>query len=201
MKSLRLFLVTGLLAFACCRPVLIDTYLLTEQQKSLIPYVPDTQVTFSFNGEKSFPIIITEVSKGMQQEYRGEESCQYYEYERKTAILRSVYPEINIEATVCAQNNESFKRYDTLNFSVRLGYKQFALNCQWDPTGISFCDTVLAGFHYHKVLVFNNCTDASHLSDTSLLYYQHIVWSQENGLELITFNNGDYYVLENQNNY
>ena len=193
-KTLFALAATTLFLISCCHPTLVNTYLLTDFQKELVPYTLNDNLSFVNSEETAFSIKVTEVTTTKETLSQGVESCYYDEYEEKTAKLSSAYPDLDIEITTSAFHPEYYN--DTLSLLIRMNYKSFRPQCTFDIPEYSFQDTVIGGHEFNNVLILHNCTDSENLADTTAIYFHSIVYSAANGIELITFNNGDYYELK-----
>lgn len=194
MKLLLPFILIAVMVSSCCDPEMIGSYDLTQDQKDLIKYSEGDKITLSFNDEYDFDLDVTEAYTWDKHVNPFEESCSYYEVEERKAKLFSGYPNLDMEITVEALG-EAFNPYAP-GFTLRLNYKYFHTEDYYGEEPVIFQDTTVNGFSYEDVMVLYNYTDQENFSDSTAVYFENIVWSKTNGLELITFNNGDFYVLK-----
>ncbi len=192
LKHFKILILIGLLQ-ACCKPELRNQYELSEKQEEAVPYISNQKISFMTNNAYEF-VLNTEVEKKFIIPYH-ESGCFYDEYENIRATLTSTLPEltISISSTALSEWENDISLY---NLELQVNSKWFLPNCQMDSyTATDFADTTINNRLYENAMVFELCWDYTNKGDTSAIYFEKVVYTKENGIELITFTNNDYYEL------
>lgn len=173
-----------------CEETIIDTYLLSDNEKSLIPF-NDFQDLFYINenGQRikatTQPRIIE-----LERQYRGPESCEYWEVESISNFINFTQSGYSIQLNIVTFNDlTSFNlKYVIPNSdNTKDEYFEDLIN----PSNEQVVDINLNGFEFENVYVFNN-NFLNEDSKIELILYS----SEEKGVELISFKDGKYLKLE-----
>lgn len=199
-----------LLLSACCdESILLHSYSLTDTQKNAVPYEEGDSISFNYNGEFEFQSEVLSVSNYMETMYHGIESCQYSEYENKWIQLKSQHPELDILLNVSAYDNDYYYDYemsynpyvDSIRLSISVNHKGFSIvtpsDVNWAVEQFLFVDTTILGFDFENVLLYEHYSNWLQAEDSTAIYFENLVYSLENGIELITYTNDDYIKFEN----
>jgi hypothetical protein len=189
LKSILILLVLGL-SGCTCEESIIDSYLLSDYEKSLIPF-NDYQDLFYLN-ENGQQIIATTQPRILQlkKRFRGPESCEYWEIESISNFINFNQNGFSIRLSLDTSNDITY---------FKIGYKiQNSDNTEDEyfenlinPSNEQVVDINLNGFEFENVYVFNN----SLLNENSTI--ELILYSSEGkGIEFISFENGKYLKLE-----
>ncbi|PIE88287.1 MAG: hypothetical protein CSA04_02685 [Bacteroidetes bacterium] len=195
-SSILLLVVAAIIALSSCwrcKSTVKNRYPLTEEEKALIPYTQGESLTLSFNGAKDFTLEVTEVYTRYETIFLCEECCDNDEAEKRQATLFCGYPELSIVASVMSQQwNDMVSPSHGVDLTIN--HKHFfpQMSPQGDSLFTFLCDTTLHGFSYEDVIVLTQYQ--GEMQDSTIIQYENVVWSKDHGLELITLNNGDYYV-------
>jgi hypothetical protein len=189
LKSILILLVLGLSGCTCDESI-IDTYLLSDYEKSLIPF-NDYQDLFYLN-ENGQLIKATTQPRILQLERQslGPESCEYWEIESISNFIN-----FNQNGFSIRLNLDTFN--DITSFNIKYGIQnsdntedEYFENLT-NPSNEQVVDINLNGFEFENVYVFNN----SLLNENSTI--ELILYSSEGkGIEFISFENGKYLKLE-----
>lgn len=114
------------------------------------------------------------------REDEGPESCEYitYEYGKRKFFIGKYEGEFNISYS---------NFYLSIHNYVAFNYLSLDNNIIIEKIGTLTQDIELAGFSFNNVLVFEN------LNKKEIWDIEKIVYSKENGIELILFRNGNWY--------
>jgi hypothetical protein len=173
----------------------MNQYFLTDKNKEAIPYHSGQQIIFMTNQGYSFAINVNEKKSSMVPYHWGVESCEYDEIETIETTLFSTHPELNIIITISALND--YDEIEFLNLEISINNKFFYPDCEMRPfIQKDFHDTTVNNQFYENAMIFELCPDYMEKNDSTAIYFDKIVYSKDNGIELITFTNNDYYELE-----
>lgn len=187
LKSFSLLFIL-IFSVGCCRDEVIAEHMLTEEEKSLIPYEESHTLTYRDSYGSDFSAFVGEKETIIITERTGPESCNSITFE---SLESKFYLQVfDYDFRIIVQ--ESF--FETTTFEIKWYmeeldvYKTFSLNCAGDSVLDEnlFKDISLNEFHFQDVLVLKPCLQ-SHINK--------IVYSAENGIEYIEFNDGRFVKL------
>ena len=189
LKLISILLVIGF-SGCTCEESIIDTYLLSDYEKSLIPF-NDFQDLFYINenGQRikatTQPRIIE-----LERQHRGPESCEYWEVESISNFINFTQSGFSIQLNIGTFN-------DLTSFSLKYvipdsdNTKDEYFEDLINPSNEQVVEINLNGFEFENVYIFNN----NFLNEDSKI--ELILYSSEGkGVELISFKEGKYLKLE-----
>jgi hypothetical protein len=181
-----------LIISGCCSNIPDTQFYLTKEQKEAIPYSLNQKQSFVTNNGFEFDIVVREKSQFMKAVKFAEESCSYDEYETIETTIQSIHPELNI--LIKSSVPYEFNQEALYDLSIEINNKQFMPQCNETEYLIyDFKDTTINGKLYHNAMVFEQCYDYTNNGDSTAIYFDKILYTKKNGIELITFTNTDYY--------
>ena len=174
-----------LLFTSCCKDQIVNSFLLTDFEKEIIPYSGGENFTFVNENGESITAVSTPVERITDTERPGPESCDLSEYQMLNSRLRfqSLQFDIAIEITSLFGSKMQLRdirygEYDFRRFYLEREYGEL-------PTiEESLKDISIADFHFENVLVFRNYDESSEL--------HRIIISPQIGIVFIEYNNGNY---------
>jgi len=195
-NQISFFLLLAITAsfYGCCKPELRHQFELSAIQKEAIPYTDNQKISFITNSGYNFDLDVT-LSTDFIIPMDFERGCFYDEFEKILATITSENPKltISISSTALPEWESDISIYD---LELQVNNKWFYPDCQiGNYSAIDFADTTIYNRHFKNAMVFELCYDYTNKGDTSAIYFEKIVYSKENGIELITFTNNDYYEL------
>lgn len=196
MKNHLKHLILILILQACCKPELREQYKLSDKQREVIPYISEQSVKFITQSGYEFELDAHVEEKFIIPYNDCMGSCYYDEYETKIATLSSNYPELSISISSTALP-EWEHEISTFDMELFVNYKYFAPQCETGRYIASdFADTSIDNRLYRNAMIFKLCYQNHSLSnDSTVFYFDEIIYTLENGIERISFTNNDYYEL------
>jgi hypothetical protein len=174
----------------CCNEQLIDTYLLSEYDKSLIPFNDYQDLIYiNENGQNikasTQPRIIN-----LERDYRGPESCEYWEVESLSNFINFPQNGFSIQLGIGTFNDLSFFGLEYVIPNSDNSDNEYFTELM-NPFNEQVVDINLNGFEFKNVFVFNN----NYLNENSKI--DLILYSSEGkGVELISFSDGKFLKLK-----
>lgn len=190
LKFMIVFLIFGL--SGCCEPELTDKYLLSEHEKSLVPFNSYQDLMYeNENGQNikssTQPRIIELIAEF--PDHHGE-SCGYWEYEKLHNFVNFTSSGFSIKLTLIALKGLTLFE---INYGIPNSdnseneYFTDILN----PSSEQAINVNLNGVEFENVFVFNN----NNLNENSKV--ELILFSSEGkGIELISFYDGTFLKLK-----
>ncbi|EAQ37677.1 hypothetical protein MED134_14652 [Dokdonia sp. MED134] len=180
-----------LLCCSCtCDDSVIDTFLLSDFEKSLIPF--DNYQDLFYVNENGEQVRATTQPRTIQieKESRGAERCGYWEVETITNFINFSQNGFSIQLNMETSN-------DITSFDINYGIQNSDnseneyFETLRNPSDEQIVNINVNGFEFENVYVFNN----SFLNENNTI--ELILYSSEGrGIELISFENGNYLKLE-----
>ncbi len=185
---MSILLILGL--YGCCNEDLIDTYLLSDYEKSLIPFIDYQDLIYTDeNGQQIKATTQPRIMK-LERDYRGPESCEYWEAESISNFIGFPENGFAIKLDIGTFSDLTFFRLEYVipnSDNSENEYFEDLIN----PTSEQVVDINLNGIEFENVYVFNN----NFLNENSKI--DQILYSSEGkGVELISFIDGKYLKLE-----
>jgi len=174
----------------CCNEELIDSYLLSDYEKSLIPFNDYQDLIYiNENGQNvkasTQPRIID-----LERDYRGPESCEYWEIESLSNYINFIENNFTIRLGMNRFNDLTFFGLEYVILDSDNSENEY-FNGLMNPTNEQVIDINLNGFEFKNVYVFNN----NYLNENSKI--ELILYSSEGkGVELISFLDGKFLKLK-----
>jgi len=188
LKLISILLIMGL--SGCCNEELIDSYLLSDYEKSLIPFNDYQDLIYiNENGQNvkasTQPRIID-----LERDYRGPESCEYWEIESLSNYINFIENNFTIRLGMNRFNDLTFFGLEYVILDSDNSENEY-FNGLMNPTNEQVIDINLNGFEFKNVYVFNN----NYLNENSKI--ELILYSSEGkGVELISFLDGKFLKLK-----
>ncbi len=189
LKLISILLITAL--SGCCNEELIDTYLLSDYEKSLIPF-NDYQDLIYIN-EKGIQIKATSQPRiiEMNRVNPGHENCEYWKVESISNFINFTEIGFSIQLNIGTINDLT----SIFGLEYVIPDSDNSQNEYFDelinPTNGQVVDLNFYGFDFKNVYVFNN----NFLNKNSKIDF--ILYSSEGkGVELISYIDGKYLKLK-----
>lgn len=189
--SMKIYLkitIITLIFSGCCSQELVDTYSLSEYEKSLIPFISYQDLAYiNHNGQKTKATTQPRTIV-VKRDEPGPESCKYWEYETLNNFINFIDNGFAIQLD-CESN------YDLSRFEIKYVIPN-SDNSQNEyfptlsqPSKEQATNISLKGFEFKNVFVFNNPDENGKVE---IILYS----SEGKGLVFIGFSNGAYLKLE-----
>ncbi len=180
-KKATIVLLVILLGLCCKESFESDRFLLSEDEKSFIPYQINDKVGFIHSGGFRFDLTATNIITELQRtntEHCGE---PYITYETKTVALQSGTPQFDISVAVFPKE---FSPYFTININRYYFQKELTEPPDYDTltlNGRLFKDVYKMEIQY---------------GDTSLIIPQQVLYNCTNGLLQIKMTNDETFTID-----
>jgi len=189
MKKPLFYLIIIFSIMGCCRDQVVSNYKIPEDEKYLIPFQQDTVLNYISQQDISFSGNASQKRIEILEERPGPDSCDLWEFEvLKSSVFINIF-ELKFEFILSRSFGD-----DELFLSMKRifrggGHQDYQLINANERNFFSedlFTDIEINGFTYNNVLIFK----------TSLLSeINQVVYSVENGIEYIDFEDGRYLKL------
>ena len=179
-----------LVVYGCCNGELIDTYLLSDYEKSLIPFIDYQDLIYTNeNGQQIKATTQPRIMK-LERDYRGPESCEYWEAESISNFIG--FPE---SGSAIKLSIGTFSDLTSFSLEYVIPNSDNSENEYFEglinPSNEKAVNISLHGFEFEKVFVLNN----NYLNENSKI--ELILYSSEGkGVELISFIDGKFLKLK-----
>jgi hypothetical protein len=195
-KQSIIFLLFAITVFiyGCCKPELRYQFELNNNQKEAIPYTENQKISFITNSGYNFDLYVSLTNEFIIPT-DFDRDCLYDEFETLCATIVSEQPELEIsfKSTALAGWEHELTLY---NLELTVNNKWFYPDCEMGRyTTADFTDTTINNRDFKNAMVFELCRNYTNNEDTAAIYFEKVVCTKENGIELITFTNNDYYEL------
>ena len=174
----------------CCNEELIDSYLLPEFEKSLIPFNDYQDLIYINETGQNIKASTQPKIINLERDYRGPESCEYWEYETISNFINFTESGFLIRLGV-----GTFNDLTAFGLEYVIPNSDNSENEYFDelinPTNEQVVDINLYGFEFKNVYVFKN----NFLNENSKI--ELILYSSEGkGVELISYIDGKFLKLK-----
>lgn len=199
-----IFVIIPFIIVSCCDDqVEIARFELTQNEKGLIPYTLDQNITFihSNGHEFDFNVTVNEI-KWLEHHDFCEWSCcgqEYFSYQQKTVKLESVYPIINISLYLGGDLWGEY--YPDMLF---VEFNRNEVSFPFDNETKFICDTLTKTEHFDSLFfgdmmyydVYMKDFDSNHFADTSVLNAKTLFYNSI-GILQIKMTNDETFTIKN----
>ena len=187
-KLIAILLITVL--SGCCNEELIDSYLLSDYEKSLIPFNDYHDLIYINELGQNIKASTQPRIINLERNQRGPESCEYWEVESLSNFINFPHNGFSIQLSIGTFNDLSFFGLEyVIPDSDNSGNEYFTE--LMNPFNEQVVDINLNGFEFKNVFIFNN----NYLNENSKI--DLILYSSEGkGVELISFLDGTFLKLK-----
>ena len=172
----------------CCSQELVDTYSLSEYEKSLIPFISYQDLAYINHKGQKTKATTQPRTIAVKRDEAGPESCKYWESETLNNFINFIDNGFSIQLNIESNYGlSSFKiKYVIPNSdsSQTEYFPTLSKPSKEEATNIS-----LQGFEFKNVFVFNNPDENG---EVEIILYS----SEGKGVVFIGFSNGAYLKLE-----
>ena len=190
MKNITYLLIILFSITGCCRDQIVASYKLSENDKNLIPFEQDSTLSYISQQDISFSAKAQQRKLEIIEERIGADSCDLWAIdELKSSIFINTF-ELEFEFMLSRGFQE-----DQLILSMKRLFKNGThqdyqiVNSEgsnfFNPD--LFTNIEINGFHFNDVLIFNTQLTSS---------INRVIYSPENGIEYIDFDDGRYLKLD-----
>jgi len=176
----------------CCRDQIVSTYKIPVDQQYLIPFEQDAGLTYISQQNIAFSANAKQKKIEILEERSGPDSCNLWVFDvLKSSIFINIF-ELKFEFILSGGFNDdelilSMKRL--FKSGSHQDYRIVNANGQNHFSEDLFTEIEINGFTFNNVLIFK----------TSLLSeINQVIYSAENGIEYIDFDDGRYLKLNRQ---
>lgn len=184
MKRLSLMFFV-LLFIGCCKDQIVNSFLLADFEKEIIPYSGGENYTYVNRNGESITAVSTPVERKIDTERPGPESCDLSQYQVLKSRLRfqPLQFDIAIEITSLYGTRMQLRdiRYGEYDFRRFYLEREFG---EFPSIEESLTDISIADFFFENVLVFRDYEGSSE--------FHRILFSPQNGIVFIEYDNGSY---------
>ncbi len=121
-----IFMTAAYILASCCTAEETTRYMLSEKEKTLIPYIQGRSIEFVHSGGTGFKMDITNVYTDTRRSYTEHRCEDYVMYEYKTAELASLSPELYFSITIVPRDYSNV-------MGVEVNSSYFPLNFDTSP--------------------------------------------------------------------
>lgn len=173
---------------SCCQDEIVTSYEISEDTKDIIPFNQDRTLIYVSQQDITFTASAKQKKLEINTERLGAESCDLIANEILTSSVFISTFEFGFKFIL------EKDWFDRLNFHVERYWKDggsqiFKTDCDQSSfyNADSFTDIVINGYSFSNVLIVDNCQADSGID--------RIIFSPENGIEYVDFNDGRFLKL------